>query len=212
MAADFDPTRNQADSCGTPCRIQSMRTHGTLTKWNDERGFGFILPVQGTKEVFVHISAFPRDGTRPHVGELVSFDLEAGEDGGKRAMHVSRPGSRQRPPRREPTTRHRHPSRLGSRVREAIVVVMLVGVVAAFGYTRWHSKPSGPAMPIEHDESTLIGPEPTFSCDGRTMCSQMRSCAEATYFLKHCPGTKMDGNHDGVPCEQQWCSGSQSFR
>ncbi|MEP7208642.1 MAG: excalibur calcium-binding domain-containing protein [Casimicrobiaceae bacterium] len=33
----------------------------------------------------------------------------------------------------------------------------------------------------------------------------MTSCAEATYFLNHCPGTKMDGNGDGIPCEKQWC-------
>ena len=44
-----------------------------------------------------------------------------------------------------------------------------------------------------------------FTCDGRTHCSQMTSCAEAKYFLAHCPGVKMDGNHDGVPCELQWC-------
>lgn len=42
-------------------------------------------------------------------------------------------------------------------------------------------------------------------CDGRTYCSQMTSCAEARYFLANCPGVKMDGNHDGVPCEMQWC-------
>ena len=45
-----------------------------------------------------------------------------------------------------------------------------------------------------------------FSCDGRTHCSQMTSCAEATYFTNYCPNTKMDGNHDGVPCEQQLCN------
>ena len=44
-----------------------------------------------------------------------------------------------------------------------------------------------------------------FSCDGRTYCSQMTSCQEATFFLKNCPGTKMDGDGDGVPCEKQWC-------
>ena len=45
-----------------------------------------------------------------------------------------------------------------------------------------------------------------FKCDGRTYCSQMTSCAEATYFLNHCPGVKMDGGaHNGVPCERQWC-------
>lgn len=46
---------------------------------------------------------------------------------------------------------------------------------------------------------------PSFSCDGRQHCSQMTSCAEATYFSNNCPNTKMDGNNDGVPCEQQWC-------
>ena len=45
----------------------------------------------------------------------------------------------------------------------------------------------------------------SFKCDGRVYCSQMTSCAEATYFLQNCPDVKMDGNHDGVPCEKQWC-------
>ena len=46
---------------------------------------------------------------------------------------------------------------------------------------------------------------PGARCDGRIYCSQMTSCAEATWFLKSCTGVKMDGNRDGVPCEQQWC-------
>lgn len=46
-----------------------------------------------------------------------------------------------------------------------------------------------------------------FRCDGRLHCSQMTSCGEAKLFLKHCPGVKMDGDGDGVPCEQQWCTG-----
>ena len=45
-----------------------------------------------------------------------------------------------------------------------------------------------------------------FECDGRTYCSQMTSCQEATYFINNCPNTKMDGNNDGVPCESQWCN------
>lgn len=44
-----------------------------------------------------------------------------------------------------------------------------------------------------------------FECDGRTHCSQMTSCDEATYFINHCPGTRMDGDNDGVPCESQLC-------
>ncbi len=63
-----------------------------------------------------------------------------------------------------------------------------------------------PAMPA----STVQSPAATaaaggFRCDGRKMCSQMTSCAEAKYFLANCPGVKMVGNKDGTPCEQQWC-------
>lgn len=57
----------------------------------------------------------------------------------------------------------------------------------------------GPATATE-----AAGPT-AYSCDGRSHCSQMRSCAEARFFLANCPGVQMDGNGDGVPCERQWC-------
>jgi hypothetical protein len=44
-----------------------------------------------------------------------------------------------------------------------------------------------------------------YRCDGRQYCSQMKSCAEAKYFLLNCPGAKMDGDRNGIPCEKQWC-------
>lgn len=50
-----------------------------------------------------------------------------------------------------------------------------------------------------------------YKCDGRTRCSQMISCEEATSFINNCPNTKMDIGRageqpDGVPCESQWCN------
>lgn len=48
-------------------------------------------------------------------------------------------------------------------------------------------------------------PTAAWRCDGRTRCHQMTSCAEATYFLRHCPQVEMDGDRDGIPCEDQWC-------
>ncbi|QDF66628.1 excalibur calcium-binding domain-containing protein [Shewanella sp. SNU WT4] len=42
----------------------------------------------------------------------------------------------------------------------------------------------------------------TFSCDGRQYCTQMNSRAEAEYFVRNCPNTKMDGDDDGIPCER----------
>ena len=35
----------------------------------------------------------------------------------------------------------------------------------------------------------------------------MTSCAEAKYFIRHGPGTKMDGDSDGIPCELTLCTG-----
>ncbi|MEG1398373.1 MAG: excalibur calcium-binding domain-containing protein [Acinetobacter sp.] len=40
-----------------------------------------------------------------------------------------------------------------------------------------------------------------FQCDGRKHCSQMRSLEEARWFVRNCPDTEMDSDHDGEPCE-----------
>lgn len=64
----------------------------------------------------------------------------------------------------------------------------------------------GTQRPAETGRSPAAVQDPGFRCDGRQHCSQMRSCSEARFFLANCPGTKMDGNRDGVPCEQQWCT------
>ena len=55
------------------------------------------------------------------------------------------------------------------------------------------------------DKKPALQPaSPRFVCDGRTHCSQMRSLAEAKFFLQNCPNTKMDGDNDGNPCERQF--------
>ncbi len=64
---------------------------------------------------------------------------------------------------------------------------------------------SSSAAPPTRAAPTLPRAAEEFSCDGRTHCSQMRSCDEATWFINHCPDTKMDGDRDGVPCEDQLC-------
>ena len=51
----------------------------------------------------------------------------------------------------------------------------------------------------------LASSSSAFKCDGRQHCTQMSSCAEAKYFLSNCPGVKMDGDGDGIPCEEQHC-------
>jgi cold shock CspA family protein len=66
-----------------------MRIEGNLSKWNDVRGFGFITPHErGGQNIFVHISAFPREGQRPQLGEPLSFEID--HSGKVQAINVSR--------------------------------------------------------------------------------------------------------------------------
>ena len=73
-----------------------MRFDGVIKSWNDERGFGFIEPGQGGQEIFVHVTAFRSRRGRPQVGQSISFEIEPGPQGKKRArnvqaLHVARP-------------------------------------------------------------------------------------------------------------------------
>lgn len=185
-----------------------MPIDGLLTKWNDDRGFGFITPTVGGQEIFIHISAFPKDGRRPMVGELLSFEIEIDVKGKKRAKLVSRPA-------RAGAYRNYQDSSsrpLGIRGTLKVVVSLVVLVaVGALGYGEFSRTRSVRAVASDPQPKrvqtpfTTSAPAASFRCDGRRFCSQMTSCAEATYFLQNCPGTQMDGNGDGVPCEQQWC-------
>jgi uncharacterized membrane protein YsdA (DUF1294 family)/cold shock CspA family protein len=70
-----------------------MRFEGTLTSWNDERGFGYIESTQGGEPVFVHVSAWPREACRPSLRQIVSFEVEVGPKG-KRAKNIQFPRTR----------------------------------------------------------------------------------------------------------------------
>ena len=58
-----------------------MRTKGKLITWNDEKGFGFIQPALGGKQVFIHIKAFRNRNRRPDVGQVVTYSLSSGQHG-----------------------------------------------------------------------------------------------------------------------------------
>jgi CspA family cold shock protein len=62
---------------------------GTVKWFNPTKGYGFIQPEDGSKDVFVHISAVERSGMGSlHEGQKVSFDLERGQQGKTSAVNL----------------------------------------------------------------------------------------------------------------------------
>ena len=62
---------------------------GTVKWFNATKGFGFIQPDEGGKDVFVHISAVERSGLQGlNDNQKVSYDLEAGRDGRSSAANL----------------------------------------------------------------------------------------------------------------------------
>lgn len=221
-----------------PSADKPVREHGTLRSWNDDRGFGFIAPTAGAADIFLHISELPRDGTRPTMGERLSYERGHGKDGRPQARNVVREAfGDTRHIKRVPPAQRSQAAGVGSKV----IFLLLLLALGTYGYKHYAQKvaayakaadipkamdiPSAVVQPaLKHEQpewgQTAHKEEPralkqdsvanVFTCDGRTHCSQMRSCAEATYFLQHCPGVAMDGDHDGTPCEQQWCTGADA--
>lgn len=62
-----------------------MRLQGKITRWEDDRGFGFISWNGDGSTVFVHIKAFPNGSRRPKLGDVVTYELVDGKDGKSRA-------------------------------------------------------------------------------------------------------------------------------
>ena len=183
-----------------------MPLSGTLRTWNDDRGYGFIAPKDGGRELFVHISAFPRDGSRPAIGETLTYELGKGKDGKPQAVRVYRQALGQ--PAAYPKPRGRRTNQRSPAT--AIIGLLVVAGLSAYGYKAYQQRVAAPLLQTTGTQpAPAVSPQEvnaSFRCDGRTHCSQMTSCTEAKFFLKNCPGTKMDGNNDGIPCQQQWCN------
>jgi cold shock CspA family protein len=177
-----------------------MRSKGKITHWNGQKGYGFITPSKGEKQVFVHISSFKTRQPAPRVNQLVDFQLSKDKQGRPCAVNVTRPGEKARKPNQ---------SSYGFwTFKSATKLFIILTFAGAIAYSKYQKSQAGSPMPIQSpaSSSSITTPQPQFSCDGRTHCSQMTSCAEAIYFIQNCLNTTMDGDRDGIPCESQWCN------
>ncbi|UJF21942.1 excalibur calcium-binding domain-containing protein [Shewanella sp. OMA3-2] len=205
---------------------------GTLVRWNSDKGFGFIKPeTRGDTDVFIHISTLKHMARKPLVGDEILFHRENQPDGKVKAVKASIEGvaviagsssakvihTPLSGPFNLPSNNktHHSPRTSSGSIMGRIILVLVVLNLGIYGFNKYQDFNATPIITNEDVEQMQwaptaqprsIIPSSQFRCEaGKTHCSQMRSCAEATFYINNCPGTKMDGNGDGVPCERQFC-------
>lgn len=179
-----------------------MRSQGTLTSWNDDRGFGFIEAAQGGPPVFVHIKAFPSGSGRPVVGQLLSFEVEVAPNGKKRALAVQLPARGQT--RASSRTASDSPSRAATRPRfdaparwSAPRLLLLPAFAALLAYAAlfWSLRPWVPALYAAASLLTFFA----YAFDKSAAIAQRRRTPENTLHM-----LALVGGWPGALLAQQW--------
>ena len=201
---------------------------GKLVRWNAERGFGFIRSEQESSDIFIHISELRQMSRPPVQGDDIEFNLAPGKDGRLCAVNariegvfsidarpdvpirVAKPKHGQRVQRSELRTVRSRARVRSDRLSRKVTYIILLGAFAGAVYWKFGTEirkvsgvvESGSVVEVPVNEAS----KPAYQCEGKTHCSEMTSCEEARFYLRNCPGTQMDGDGDGVPCESQWCN------
>lgn len=105
-----------------------MRLAGRIAEWNDDKGFGFVVPNGGGDRAFVHINAFQRGSKRPVVGDLISYLPGKDERGRLQARDVRHAGQK--------IAEKRPPSRMPRRAL-GFTALALIAVLAGVGVLPW---------------------------------------------------------------------------
>lgn len=101
-----------------------MRFAGRISDWDDERGFGFVIPNGGGERAFVHINEFQRGSRRPVTGDLISYSAGKDARGRVQARQIRHAGQK--------IEARRQASRL-PRAAIGICVLLLAGSAAGLG-------------------------------------------------------------------------------
>lgn len=182
---------------------------GELVRWNEGKGFGFISSKELNKDIFIHISSLKRMKRRPIVGDIIYFKEHIGSDGKVKAIDASIEGAELM----KNTVRKKRNLKKNNNNFSSLIYFSIFIAIGVFAYSKGTETTPQIITKAPSIGSTALvnftsGSKATerYSCQGKIYCSEMTSCAEATFYQNNCPGTKMDGDRDGIPCESQWCS------
>ena len=178
---------------------QNALQKGVLFTWNDEKGFGFVLPENCGENIFIHISAFGKISRRPKVGDIIYYHLKktSSKKGKYSAYNATIEGVK-----KEPKRLSRKPAKISFWKMIVGFMVFLMIFVYLISKVKISSPPPQIEVPrIETPE--LSSQSQQYHCAGKVHCSEMDSCEEAKYYLRNCPNVKIDGDGDGMPCEER---------
>lgn len=176
---------------------------GRLKRWNSDKGFGFIGSEDGRRDIFIHISALKKVGRRPVVGDVIFYQVHTDNDGKKRAVNAQIEGVTEVKP--SPARRNVKKQKKINWIPK-IFSLALVMLIAPIAYKKLTESNVLRVKSTSSVSSYTSEEENMYICAGKVYCSEMTSCDEAKFYQRNCPGTKMDGDGDGIPCESQWCS------
>ena len=71
-----------------------LQVQGKIASWNDDKGYGFISPLSGGKQIFVHIKSFKNRSQRPQPNQQVSYSVSKDKRGRICADNVTYSGKR----------------------------------------------------------------------------------------------------------------------
>lgn len=202
-----------------------MLHQGKLKGWDAAKGSGFIQQMNAGPDIPISSSGFRKKPEQLQDGDLIFFQIEVDAQARTKAVLAYKAGQRFAP---APLLKK---PRLSSLPFQQLLSVMLsVSILAWLGYQFWYLlSPASSSIAsgwveteVVSDKSTLsdtrVWPpvqdvqseqESEWQCEGKIHCTEMRSCDEAKFYLNNCPDVAIDGDRDGIPCEQQWCSRQQ---
>ena len=103
---------------------------GVLKTWKEDRGFGFIKPDDGGKDIFIHISALKGVSRRPITGDVIYYQIAKDNRGKYKAVNAQIEGISIEEDKSEDT--------ISSKKRAIAIVVglLIIIAIAVFIYKR----------------------------------------------------------------------------
>ena len=183
---------------------------GKLIRWVDAKGFGFIKPENGKGDIFIHITALKGMGRKPVIGDIIHYEIGTDTNGKTRAVNAKIEGVSQSLTleplilKRKTATPVRTKPRRTAKPKNSFNLLPAVIVIGIAVFIYGKVSKDDPVTANVTPQVQLVRPIERFKCQGKVWCTEMGSYEEAVFYLRNCPGTKMDGDGDGIPCERQF--------